>query len=94
MSITSISSQLIIKESINTPFVAIQYISQGYHLADEQQNINTGGNWVYLNPGWIVALNDYFNFSLNYVVPIYRSLNGFQLSTSSRLIVSTSFRFK
>jgi len=93
-SITTISSQVLISETVNTPFIAIQYINQDNHLVDGYENINTGGNWVYLNPGWILAFSEQINCSINYVFPVYRSVNGFQLATSSRLVATAAFTIK
>jgi hypothetical protein len=43
---------------------------------------NTGGRWFYLVPGVNFGLSNGLSFRLVVQVPVYRKLNGFQLTTS------------
>ena len=45
-------------------------------------NENTGGQWVNAVAGFSLALNPKLLVSLNGFVPVYRSINGLQLSTT------------
>lgn len=51
------------------------------------EDINSGGIWVYVSPGFIVKFNDSFNVFTQGDFPIYQNVNGHQLTTSYLLRV-------
>ncbi|WP_422361326.1 hypothetical protein [Reichenbachiella sp.] len=64
-----------------------QYRSQD-EFDGEFENTNTGGHWINSSVGMNVFLTPEFFFSINASAPLYRNLNGLQLSTTSQLSAS------
>ena len=48
------------------------------------ENENTGGDWIFLNLGYNHRFNPKFSFGLSGAVPVYRKVNGLQLTTSKQ----------
>ncbi|WP_420582416.1 hypothetical protein [Reichenbachiella sp.] len=49
------------------------------------ENVNTGGHWLNSSIGLNIFLTQKLFFSLNGGAPLYRNLNGLQLSTTSQI---------
>lgn len=70
------------------------FLGASYQYRDQDefdggfQNTNTGGHWVNSSIGMNVFITPEFFFSLNATAPLYRNLNGLQLSTTSQLSAS------
>jgi hypothetical protein len=60
---------------------------------DEDKIANTGGNWVYLIPGLNLKTIDNFTLRLNSQIPVYRKLDGTQLTTTYTLSASIFYSF-
>ena len=55
------------------------------------ENENTGGDWINVFIGQSLSLSEGFDISLNGQIPIYRSLEGLQLTTSYQASLVLSY---
>ncbi|SNT38310.1 hypothetical protein SAMN05421640_3674 [Ekhidna lutea] len=55
-------------------------------------NENTGGHWVNLMAGQTSAVNQKLDIGLNFILPVYRNLNGLQLSTTWQGSIIVSYK--
>lgn len=55
---------------------------------------STGGNWFHLVPGLNIAPNPNFSFRLTGDIPLYRNLEGTQLTTSYKLTAALFYNFQ
>lgn len=55
---------------------------------------NTSGHWLHLVPAIDFAFTPEFALGFSYEFPIYRSLQGTQLTTSRKITVSLNYTFK
>lgn len=62
--------------------VMFRYRNTSHDTFDGAEVPNTSGNWLYLVPGINGKLSDNFTARLGAQVPLYRNLNGTQLTTS------------
>ncbi len=88
---TTYYDQFLIGGLIFTPSIGLRG-----RVADEDEinsnlNNNTGGFWLSLTPGIGADITKKLAISVNENIPIYRSLNGFQLTTTHRLILSLRY---
>ena len=90
-SFTGIADQLVIRNTVHSPNLTLQYRYQHQFLIDNFFNENTGGHWVNVVPGWIVNFSSPFSAGINAEIPVYRSLNGLQLSTTVRVLLSLTW---
>ena len=75
----------------DTPFDAtlqVRYRTTGRDSFDGDFVSNTGGHWVYAVPGINVKLFESLQMRINGEIPVYRDLNGSQLTTTFRSSVS------
>lgn len=80
-----------------TPETAFSLLAQYRTVTADQLNnadiSNTGGSWLYLSPGFNVNLTESLSLRINGEVPVYRKLNGTQLTTTYRVAFSTHYTF-
>lgn len=90
--LTALSVRWVMGYSLADSFIGFsyQYISQDQFEGGFTNN-NTGGNWIYTNIGYNHQLNPKLNFGLSGSVPIYRSVNGLQLTTAWRANATISY---
>lgn len=55
---------------------------------DNQAIPNTGGDWMYIVPGLNIKLSEYLTGRVSAQLPLYRDLQGTQLTTSNTLGIS------
>lgn len=68
-----------------TPFdisLLLRYRNIGSYEINGNSESNTGGQWLYLLPGLNVKVSNALSFRVSGQIPIYRDLNGLQLTTS------------
>jgi hypothetical protein len=80
-----------------TPETAISLLAQFRTVTADQLSdadiSNTGGSWLYLSPGFNVNLSQSLSLRMNGELPVYRKLNGTQLTTTYRVAFSTHYTF-
>jgi hypothetical protein len=91
--ITSFADQLLTGNLLHTPSLSFNVRYAGKNTIEQFIDPNSGGWWVNLRPGWGINLTPKVNLSVLYEVPIFRRLNGFQLSTSYKFIGVINFIF-
>lgn len=74
--------------------LAIRYRSTRQDKFNNQDVVNTGGKWLFLVPGLNAKISDTFTTRLSGQIPLSRSLNGTQFTTSYTLSVSLFYTFK
>jgi hypothetical protein len=89
--ITTFADQIVTGILIHTPSLSMNIRYAGKNTVEQFVDPNSGGWWINLRPGWGVNLTPKLNLSLIYELPIYRNLNGFQLTTSYRVIGVVNF---
>jgi len=85
-SISSIADQLVTGSIIHTPSLSLNIRYAGQNVIEQYVDPNSGGWWFNIRPGWGVNLTPKLNLSILYEVPMFRRLNGFQLTTSYKII--------
>jgi hypothetical protein len=90
-SFTTLSEQLVIGKMLNVPSLTLHYRFAGPDIVDGFARDNTGGQWLYAGPGWRVNLNSQIILGVSGEIPIYRKLNGFQITTSHQWVMTLQF---
>ena len=75
-----------------TPSLFARYRSTSVDKIDNLEVPGTGGDWIYLNPGINIELSNKLAINGSAEVPVYRNLNGTQLTTSYRFNVGLAFK--
>jgi len=90
--ITSVADQLVTGKIIHSPSLALNIRYTGRNLIEQFEDPNSGGWWFNLRPGWGINITPKLMLSLLYEVPVFRRLNGFQLTTSCKVIGVINFK--
>ncbi len=85
------SDQFVIAKVLNTPSLTFRYRYSGMDILEGFPNVNTGGHWVSIAPGWAVNITQNILIGMNAEFPIYRNLNGLQITTTRKLIATLQF---
>lgn len=81
--LTSLSYHTLLGTIVSDLFAGVMWLHQGQDQFDGGfDNENTGGNWVNAAVGGNFFLSPRVFINVNGVIPIYRNLNGLQLSTT------------
>ena len=89
---STISDQFVLGRFIMTPSFGLIYRQSGMNKIEGFEDINSGGQWIYLRPGISVTMNKLIA-SLFTELPAWRDLNGFQLTTTYKITTSLGFNF-
>lgn len=90
-SFSGFSDQIVIAKVLNTPSLTFRYRYSGRDLLEGFPNENTGGHWFSIAPGWAVNITQNFLVGINAEFPIYRNLNGLQITTTRKLVATIQF---
>lgn len=85
--ILGISDQLLIKNLLLNPGIAIKYKNRSKDIINDFQLDNTGGDWVFLVTSLGVNINRNFIFNIDPEIPIFTKVDGTQLSTNFRISI-------
>ena len=88
---SSFADQFVIAKILNTPSITFRYRYSGKDLIEGFPNQNTGGHWLSIAPGWAVNITQNILVGLNAEFPVYRNLNGLQITTTRKLIATLQF---
>jgi len=83
-----------LKKTTLTPSIQTTYRTTQPDITDGFDLPSTGGDWVYLNPGLSIIPHSRIEVNIGGDIPLYRNLNGTQLSTSYRINIGASYRIK
>lgn len=88
----SISYQYIVGTFVSYPYVGFVYQYREMDQFDGGfSNENTGGHWVNLVAGQSTSVTPNIKVGVNFLLPIYRNLNGLQLSTTWQGSISIGY---
>jgi hypothetical protein len=87
-----IQKSILVKKSRITPSVFIRYRNTLSDKINGSKVAGTGGNWMYINPG--IGIDLFSNLSINASggLPVYRNLNGTQLTTAYRFNAGITYK--
>ncbi len=82
----TISDQfLVFKKILISPSIALKYRNAKRDEIDQIQLNNTGGNWLFFNPGMLIKLSNKVSFITRAELPIISNVDGTQLTPTYRL---------
>ncbi len=90
---TGLSKSFYIKKSILAPQVTLRYRHTDFDKTNEIKTANTGGHWTYLSLSSSYTHSSKVSFFIQGSFPLYRNLDGVQLTTSYRITTSVSYSF-
>lgn len=90
---TGLSDQILIGNSIHNPSLLLRFRHAKKDEIEDFLNDSTGGSWLYLVPGWNYNINSNVSIGVSGEIPLYRNLNGLQITTTYRLICTIGFEF-
>ncbi|TDI64355.1 MAG: transporter [Bacteroidetes bacterium] len=88
-----ISDDYVVGSVITTPSLLFRLRNTQKDQIEDFDNDNTGGTWLYLVPGINLSITPKIILGFSAELPIYRNLNGFQITTSSKLVASIHINF-
>lgn len=83
-----VQDQLLVGRLIIDPILGLQYRTVSADKINGNIFDNTGGHWLYLRPGLNLNLSQSSSIRLSGAIPLYRYLEGTQLSTSYRFAIT------
>ena len=75
------------------PSLTLRYRHTRPDKADDIQRINTGGHWLHLMPEIRLNFSQKISGVFSGEIPLYRNLNGFQLTTTHRINFGLNYSF-
>jgi hypothetical protein len=91
--ISGLNYEFILKKNYLIPSVNISYRRTLRDLTNEALTPNTGGDWVNLVPGISLYLSNY-TFLFSSAIPIFRYLEGTQLTSSYQVYFQVEYTIK
>ena len=88
-----ISDRLTLKKSFIDPGILVMYRHTEEDEINGNKSPNTGGNWIHIRPGVQWALSPYLQLGAFSEWPIWWSLKGTQLTTTTRMRISVQYKF-
>lgn len=89
-----ISDQLLVFKQIFSPSLTLKYRNA---VKDKINNIsieNTGGNWIFMIPSFMIQINPQLSFSSNIEIPLYSNVQGTQLTPTYRINTGLLYQFR
>ena len=87
-----VQKSLLLKRIGFTPSVFVRYRNTIADKIDGSKVAGTGGNWIYLNPGLSIDINNNFSINASGELPLYRNLKGTQLTNSYRFNIGIAYK--
>lgn len=89
-----VSDQFAIGRTVHTILLFSKYRYTAQDRIDNSYfNSSTGGQWLYLAPSYIIRVVPPLELGGKFEVPIYRNVNGLQLTTTYKFIGLINFNF-
>ena len=89
---TGLQKNVLIKRIGITPSFFMQYRHTAKDETDGAEVAGTGGNWIYLTPGLNLELSNNLAINAAAEIPVYRNLQGTQLTTTYRFNVGVAYK--
>ena len=90
---TSVSDRFLIGSLIFDPSIGISYRHQSTDRSFEFKNPNSGGNFLFINPGVSYLITPDFSLQANMAIPVYRNVGGTQVAPTFRFNTGIFYRF-
>ncbi len=90
--IAGVSDRLIISKLQIDPSLKLRYREAGKDFFDEAEFPNSGGSFLFLNPGVSTVLSQALSWQINTSIPIYTFVDGTQLSPTIQVNTGLLFR--
>lgn len=81
-----------LKKLILNPSLLFRYRVTGNDFTDGQAVANTSGHWLHFVPGVDVVISPQMSLGVSGEIPLYRNLEGTQLTTSYRFRVTLDYQ--
>ena len=94
MIITGLAADLLLGKGVFIPSLYLQYRWTYLDLTNGNLTPNTGGDWVNLIPGLAYDFNTKLQLMASATIPIYRYLEGLQLTTTYSFFVQIQYKFQ
>lgn len=94
MIITGLAADLLLGKGVFIPSLYLQYRWTYLDLTNGNLTPNTGGDWVNLIPGLAYDFNTKLQLMASASIPIYRYLEGLQLTTTYSFFVQIQYKFQ
>lgn len=88
-----LNNNFFLKKSILSPQLTLNYRHTAFDKTNDIRTANTGGHWFYLSLSLLYTLNQNLSFFTQGTLPLYRNLDGVQLTTSYRITTSINYTF-
>ena len=88
---SSFADQFVIAKLLHTPSLTFRYRYSGFDVIEGFGNSNSGGHWVTIAPGWATNITKNILLGFTGEWPLYRNVNGLQITTSRRLVFTLQF---
>lgn len=90
----ALSDRFVVGTLIFDPSLGVNYRRQGQDTPFQFDNPNSGGDFVFINPGIAYQITPDFSFQVNAAIPVYRNVGGLQVAPSYRLNTGIFYRFR
>lgn len=92
--ITGLSYEMLVKKSFLSPAINISYRRTLIDLTDDALTPNTGGDWLSIVPSISYTIYDQFMFLLSASIPVFRYLEGTQLTSTYSMFFQIQYTLK
>lgn len=89
----SLSDRFVVGTLIFDPSIGINYRHQGEDTSFEFKNPNSGGDFIFINPGLSYQITPDLSLQVNASLPVYRNVGGLQVAPTYRLNTGIFYRF-
>lgn len=86
-----LSEEMLFLNQLITPQLQLRINHFGEHQISGNPNPNTGGTWIFLGSGFAWSLSPQLSINLRGQWPLSRKVEGFQLTTTNRYLISAFF---
>lgn len=94
MIVTGLAADIIVGGGIFIPSLYLQYRRTYLDLTNDSLTPNTGGDWLNLIPGIAYNFNTKLQLMTSVSIPIYRYLEGLQLTTTYSFFVQLQYKIQ
>ena len=91
--LTGFKDSYFLKKWIIDPSILLRYRITGFDKTNNIETPNTSGQWLHLVPEIDFDVTPSFGFAISGEIPLYRNLEGIQLTTSYILKLTFDYRF-
>lgn len=91
---TSLSDRVLFGTLIFDPSLSINYLRRGTDTIFQSDNPNSGGDFIFINPGIAYQVSPTLSLQLNGAIPVYRDVGGTQVAPTYRINTGLLYRLK